>query len=135
VNAKENYTESKNQLASFFQDYVDNHTLDKCVAYYYFLENLSQEDALLFALPMIEKYVEEFEHEIYIHIGCMLLVDGNDSMLYNLLKAEMGTQNADAKLYYNEILIPSIVDGLQKNVRPGFTFSEDYLNALREKLQ
>ena len=135
LHAKENYAELRSQLAAFFQNYVDIHTLDECVEYYYFLEHRSQEDALLFALPMIEKYVDEFDHEIYVHIGCMLLVDGNNTMLHNLLKAEMVSQNADAKLYYNKMLIPSVTDGMQKNASHGFVFSDDYLHKLRRRIQ
>ena len=89
MNARAGYTAYKRQLLSLFQDYADSHTLAECVDYFFFLEGHSQEDALLFALPVIERYVDEFDHDIYDHIGCMLLIDGNHTMLHSLVQAEM----------------------------------------------
>ena len=128
-----NYIELKNQLNLFYQEYVQTHTLDECVGYYYFLENSAEEDALLFAIPMIEKYVDEFDHEIYDHIGCMTFHDGNNSMLYNLLKAEMSSQNESAKAYYKQ-LIESTIAGLQTTAAHGYQYPTDILE-LRKRIE
>jgi molybdate transport repressor ModE-like protein len=54
--AKAEYIDIRTKMLLLFQDYVDKHTLDECIEYYDFLEGRSQEDALLFSLPMIERY-------------------------------------------------------------------------------
>ena len=127
------YIELKNQLSLFYQEYVKNHTLDECVDYYYFLENNAEEDALSFAVPMIEKYIDELDSEIYDHIGCMTFHDGNNSMLYNLLKAEMSSQNESAKAYYKQ-LIESTIAGLQTTAAHGYQYPTD-LGELRKRIE
>lgn len=134
MHAEEAYNRHKSELVRFFQKYVNEHDLNECVAYYYFLEDHSQADALLFALPMIERYADDFDHDIYDHLGCMVFHDGSNAMLHDLLKAELESQNETAKAYL-QTLIETIVDGLQKTAVKGFRYDEAYLQKIRKQLQ
>lgn len=128
------YIQLKEQLILSFQNYVDCNTLDDSIEYYNFLEEHSQEDALLFAIPMIERYIDELEDDLYDHLRCMVFHDGNNSMLHCLVKAEMKLTNADAKKYCNS-LMGEIMAGLQKTAANGFSYDEQYLCALRKVVQ
>lgn len=134
MKAEEQYKKLKNEFVSYFKNYVDTHNFDLCMDYFYFLENHSQEDALLFSLSMIEKYINEFDHDLYDHIACLVFHDGNHSMLYSLIEAEMTTKNDDAKNYYQH-LIEVVMSGLQKTSRPGFEYTIDFLSELRKQIE
>lgn len=127
------YMQVKQQLKEHFSEFVNAHAFAECVEYYYYLEGCSAEDALLFLIYMVERYVEEFECDFYDHIGCMVFHDGNNSMLFLLLKAQLATTNDNAKEYY-QVLIDGLVVGLQYTARNGFFYDEKYLAVLREKI-
>lgn len=127
------YMKVKQQLKEHFSEFVNAHTLFDCVEYYYYLEEYSAEDALLFLIYVVERYVDEFESDFYDHIGCMVFHDGNNSMLFLLLKAQLSTRNDNAKKYY-QFLIDSLVVGLQYTARNGFFYDEKYLATLRERI-
>ncbi len=134
MHAEEAYNRHKKEVIHFFQKYVNEHSLNECTAYYYFLEDRSQADALLFALPMIERYADDFDHDIYDHLGCMVYHDGNNAMLHDLLRAELESKNEPAKAYLH-ILIKTIADRLQKTATKGFYYDEAYLQKAREQLR
>jgi len=132
VNTIDGYVKLKEKLALFFKDYVESHSLAECVDYYYFLESNSEEDALLFSISMSEKYIDKFETDIYDHIGCMLFHCGNNSMMYNLLRAENTSQNSSAKEYYRH-LIESVIAGLQETAAHGYRYPTD-LSELKKQV-
>lgn len=128
------YIVLKEQIKTLFKGYVSTHTLKECEKYYYQLEEISQEDALLFALCIAQRYFAQFESDFYDHIGTMVFHNGNNAMLLTLLTEQLSSSNNAVKEYC-QTLIENITAGLQQTAREEFIYDKAYLDTLRNTLQ